>query len=564
MTEIVPPTIDLHAYPENLLVDAGGAFPTLDETSRNTLAKYGEERIVQRGEILFKPGDKHQNFFVVLDGEVTIYDGVSGVDKRIVTVHTPYRFIGDTTVLSHQAATVAAIVTEPGKLLQITLPRLRDVMSNEPALSELILRAFLLRHTLMASVGVGVRVIGSRYDSASRELLQFLSQNRVAVAWVDVESDEGAEQLLQHFGVDATEVPLIVTGGGLLRKPDLHEVAKALGIGDCNFNNPNEVCDLVVIGAGPAGLAASVYGASEGLTTVLVDGRSIGGQAGTSSRIENYLGFPAGLSGEELATRAALQAEKFEARIMVPRQAQALSHDGVSHVVELTDNTRLRANAVIIATGANYRKLDISRLEEFEGAGVYYAATPMEVSLCKDEPVAIVGGGNSAGQAAIYLAKRCRQVNLLIRRDSLDATMSRYLINQIQKERRIKVLPNTECVELLGDQTLKGVSVKNNKTQETDCIDVKGLFVFIGASPCTDWLDGQLASDKGFLLTGADIPSSELVAGHQPLPLETTRPGIFCVGDARAGSVKRVASAVGEGSMAVSLVHQRLAHPVQG
>jgi thioredoxin reductase (NADPH) len=465
-------------------------------------------------------------------------------------------------VLSHQAATLAAVVTQPGKLLQISVQRLGEVMSNEPALSELILRAFLLRHTLMASVGVGVRVIGSRYDAASRSLLQFLSQNRVAVAWVDVETDKDAESLLQRFDVNASDIPIVVSGRGLLMKPSLQDVAKALGIGECHFESLNEVCDLVVIGAGPAGLAASVYGASEGLTTVLVDGRSIGGQAGTSSRIENYLGFPAGLSGEELATRAALQAEKFEARIMVPREAKSLSNNGISHVVELTDGAKLHASAVIIATGANYRRLAIDGLDKFEGAGVYYAATPMEVNLCRDEPVAIVGGGNSAGQAAIYLAKRCRQVHLLIRRDSLDATMSRYLIDQIKRERRIKVLPNTEVTELLGDQALKGVSIKNNQTHETDCIDVKGLFVFIGAAPCTDWLDGQLASDKGFLLTGGDIPLEAMSVGYQPLPLETSRPGIFCVGDARAGSVKRVASAVGEGSMAVSLIHQRLAHPV--
>jgi thioredoxin reductase (NADPH) len=268
------------------------------------------------------------------------------------------------------------------------------------------------------------------------------------------------------------------------------------------------------------------------------------------------------LSGEELATRAALQAEKFEARIMVPRQATSLSHNGVSHVIELMDGAQLQANAVIIATGANYRRLDIPGLEKFEGAGVYYAATPMEMSLCKDEPVAIVGGGNSAGQAAIYLAKRCRRVNLLIRRDALDATMSRYLIDQISREPRITVLPSTEITELLGDRVLTGISVKNNQTSATDCIDIKGLFVFIGASPCTDWLDEQLASEKGFLLTGADIPLGDLNVGHRPLPLETSRPGVFCVGDARANSVKRVASAVGEGSMAVSLVHQRLANPI--
>lgn len=544
--------------------DTGGAFPTLDEAALRTLRSYGSERTVSRNEVLFAPGDKHQSFFVVLDGEVTIYDGSLDGDHRVVTVHTPGRFIGDTTVLMHQAATLTAMVTTAGRLLEVSIERLRDVMGSEPALSEVIMRAFLLRHTMMAQVGVGVRIIGSRYDAASRALLHFLSQNRVAVAWTDVETDESAESLLCRLNVAVDDIPIVVSGRGLLKRPSLDEVAKALGIGSCVIpSESDEICDLVVVGGGPAGLAAAVYGASEGLSTVVIDGTALGGQAGTSSRIENYLGFPAGLSGEELATRAALQAEKFEAKIIVPREVTALSHDGLAHVVALSDGSRLRSHAVIIATGANYRRLPVERLEEFEGAGVYYAATPMEVQLCENQPVAIVGGGNSAGQAAVYLASRCRRVSMLIRRDSLDTTMSRYLIDQIERESNINVVVNSEVMELLGDRALTGVRIRDKVTGATDCLDVSGLFTFIGADPCTAWLDGQLASEGGFLLTGADVPADHLELAGAALPLETSRPGVFCVGDARYGSVKRVASAVGEGSMAVRLVHERAAHPVQ-
>jgi thioredoxin reductase (NADPH) len=544
--------------------DTGGAFPILDAAALRTLGSYGDERPVQVGETLFAPGDKHQHFFVVLDGEVTIYDGVLDGEHRVVTVHTPGRFIGDTTVLSHQAATLTARVTKSGTVLQVSDRRLRDIMTNEPALSEVIMRAFLLRHTLMAQVGVGVRVIGSRYDASSRALLHFLSQNRVAVSWMDVETDADAEQLLQRLEVGVDDIPIVVTGRGLLRRPSLEDVAHALGIGSCVIpRDDDEICDLVVVGGGPAGLAAAVYGASEGLATVLVDGTALGGQAGTSSRIENYLGFPAGLSGEELATRAALQAEKFEARIMVPREATGLSHDGVAHVIDLNDGTQLRSHAVIVATGANYRRLSVPRLEDFEGAGVYYAATPMEVSLCADQPVAIVGGGNSAGQAAVYLSGKCRKVSIVIRRDSLQATMSRYLIDQIERDRNIQIIPNTEVTELIGDHALTGVRLRDNTSMDERLLDATGLFAFIGADPCTGWLDDQLASEGGFLYTGSDIPAECLETGGVPLPLETSRAGIFCVGDARFGSVKRVASAVGEGSMAVRMVHERAAHPIQ-
>jgi thioredoxin reductase (NADPH) len=558
------PVVDVRAPGAYADFDTNGAFPVLDEAALQVLRGYGEERTVQLHETLFAPGDKHANFFVVLDGEVTIFDGVLDGSKRVVTVHTPGRFIGDTTVLSHQAATVTAMVTQAGTVLQISETRLREIMGNEPSLSEVILRAFLLRHSMMAQAGVGVRVIGSRFDAASRALLHFLSQNRVAVAWMDVEADDQAESLLQRLDVGADDIPIVVSGRGVLRRPPLEAVAAALGIGSCVIPQPDdEICDLIVIGGGPAGLAASVYGASEGLTTVLLDSTALGGQAGTSSRIENYLGFPAGLSGEELATRAALQAEKFDARILVPRRATELTHDGVAHVVQLDDGSQLRAHAVIIATGANYRRLPLDRLEMFEGAGVYYAATPMEVSLCADQPVVIVGGGNSAGQAAVYLAGRCRTVHVVIRRDSLAATMSRYLIDQIERDPNIQVIHDTEVIELLGDHSLTGVRMRSRLTGETMCIDANGLFAFIGADPCTDWLDGQLASEDGFLFTGSDVPLEHIETGSVPLPLETSRPGVFCVGDARYGSIKRVASAVGEGSMAVRMVHERAAHPVR-
>jgi len=387
-----------------------------------------------------------------------------------------------------------------------------------------------------------------------------LARNRLPSRWLDLESSPEAEALLRDLNVPVVELPIvIVQGDTLLRNPSSHALLDAVGLTEPHEDDLTEVCDLLVIGGGPAGLAAAVYGASEGMATTLAEDTALGGQAGTSSRIENYLGFPAGLSGEELAARAVLQAHKFGARIKLASSAVALSLRGNVHEVRFADGETVRAQSVIIATGARYNRLPLDRLSEFEGVGVYYAATQMEAEACARGPVVIVGGGNSAGQAALFLARTCTAVRLVIRAESLESSMSRYLIDQIQRHSQIEVSPRTEVVALVGSHELEGVELRDSGSQAVSVLPICGLFVFIGAKPSTQWIDGQLAEDdRGFLLTGSDVPVASLEGTHPPLFLETSRPGIFCVGDVRSRSVKRVAAAIGEGSMAVRFVFERL------
>jgi thioredoxin reductase (NADPH) len=542
--------------------ERAGAYPVLDETQLEVLSRYGHEREVSAGQTLVSPGDTGYDFLVVLRGAIEVLHGAGTAAERLIVRFGPGGFVGSLNNLTGQTVQVTSRASGPGRVLALKTAELRRVISHEPALSELILRAFLLRRARLMRLGAGVKVIGSRYSPATRQLLDILMRNRVPMTWLDLETDRQAEQLLRAFSIAPQDTPVVVTGRSeLLRNPSLQQLRTALGLGARNSPGTYEpdTHDLVVVGAGPAGLAATVYGASEGLATVLVDSTAIGGQAGTSSRIENYLGFPAGVSGEELAARAALQAEKFAAQILVPHRAVRLGREDGMHVVELDDGTALRARTVVIATGARYRRLPLARLEEFEGAGVYYAATQAEAQLCFSHVVGVVGGGNSAGQAAIFLADRGSQVHLIIRRDSLVETMSRYLIDQIVSHPRIIVEPRCEVRELVGDGSLRAIILHGPAAPEGRQIDMDGLFVFIGADPCTEWLEGQLADDRGFILTAADIPVARRSEhGDTVLPLETSRPGVFCVGDARAGSVKRVAVAVGEGSMAVRLVHDRL------
>jgi len=361
--------------------------------------------------------------------------------------------------------------------------------------------------------------------------------------------------------VPVADLPIVVVPGGpLLRRPASRELLDALGLSGPASADPSEVCDLLVVGAGPGGLAAAVYGASEGMVTVLAEDTALGGQAGTSSRIENLLGFPAGVSGEELAARATLQAEKFGVRVKLGSRAVSLSSEDGMHLVRFDDGEVTTAKAVIIATGARYRRLPLDRLADFEGVGVYYAATQMEAQACRAGPVAIVGGGNSAGQAALFLSRSSAAVHVIIRGQSLDSSMSRYLIDQIERNPRITVTPRTQVTALLGEDQLEGVRVLDITAQQTSELPVRGLFVFIGAEPATEWLAGQLAEDShGFLITGSGVPADKLDdPGQMPLFLETSRPGIFAVGDVRSGSVKRAATAIGDGSMAVRLVYERL------
>src|ERR1700736_2280135 len=537
------------------LAEASAAEPELSAQQLDELRRVGGERTVAAGEVLIRPAPAY-DFLAVVEGHVAVIDDWGGGRERLVAEHGPGGFVGEIGLLARQPFPFTAVAREASRVIEVPADALRRIIDEEPALSDIILRAFLLRRAKLIGQGLGLKVVGSRYTTDARRLLEFLVRNGLPFGWLDVERDPAAEIVLRDFNVAADETPVVIAGTMVLRNPSNEELAKTLGF------VPNvqstDVFDLLVVGAGPAGLAASVYGASEGLTTLVIENVAVGGQAGTSSRIENYLGFPAGVSGRELAVRAQLQAEKFDARITVPCEALALEQvDGV-HRVRLSSGDDILARAVIIATGAQYARLSLERLSELEGVGgVYYAATVAEARMGAGESVAIVGGGNSAGQAAVFLARKCKRVYVCIRRPGLSETMSRYLIHQIECLDNIEVLPQTEVRKLLGEDGVRGVEVESGVDGSRRTLDVCALFIFIGAQPHTAWLSGQVSlDDHGFVLTGKDLPGGE--TGAARLPLETSRAGVFAAGDVRSGSVKRVASAVGEGSMAVRLVHDYL------
>jgi thioredoxin reductase (NADPH) len=532
----------------------------LDADELSKLRAYGTEERVAAGTVLFSAGDESYDFIVVLDGQAAIAE--RDQQRRTVGSFGPGEFLGELDLLTGKRAALGSTMETDGRILRVPVERVRVVMAQEPGLSEVILRTFLARRANLMALGAGLTLIGSRADAATRRLLETLSRNQLAASWLELDADPDAAAALQMLEIPEADLPvLLVPGSAILRNPTMVDLRDALGLADGADGDDRDRCDLLVVGGGPGGLAAAVYGASEGLSTILVEDTALGGQAGTSSRIENYLGFPAGLSGAELATRGVLQAEKFGARIRAGTQAVALAEEDGRHVVALDDGRRILARAVIVATGARYRRLAIEGMEQLEGVGVYYAATGMEARACAGGPVVVVGGGNSAGQAALYLARASTNVDIVIRRDELAETMSRYLIDAIEREPRIAVVGQTEVTRLVTDGGLAAVDLTDVATGAVRTTPVCGLFVFIGVAPNTRWLDGQLAQDEGgFILTGEDIPSSERhpqVAA--PLASETSRPGIFCVGDARSGSVKRVATAIGEGAAAVRLAFERFA-----
>ena len=543
--------------------DLQGAYPRLSHEQLQALSAHGERRATRPGQALYREGDEDYDFFVVLAGTVAVLEKQGGGADRVIAVHGPGRFLGELSLLTDQAALLTAVVQGAGEVLAVPVERLRELVSQDPALGDLVLRAYLIRRSILIELGVGLRIIGSRFSPDTRRLLQFVARNLLPHRWIDLERDQEAEELLNQLGVRPEDTPVVIwRGEQVLRNPSNSELARSIGLLDPSTDPIS--CDLVVVGAGPAGLAAAVYGASEGLTTVVLDAVATGGQAGTSSRIENYLGFPSGISGSELAGRAVIQAEKFGARINVPAEATALERRDGHHVVKLEDGNSVAARSVVIATGARYRRLDVPRLERFEETSVYYAATQIEARVCLNDPVAVVGGGNSAGQATVFLALHAARVRLVVREDALSRNMSRYLVDRIERLGNVDVLLDTEVRELLGDDTLEALVVEDNRTGERRTIDARAMFVFIGVQPHAQWLAGQLAlDDNGFILTGADAagPNGAGQPGQvdrRPLPLETSRPGVFAAGDVRSGSVKRVASAVGEGAMAVRLVHDHL------
>ncbi|MEZ0357328.1 FAD-dependent oxidoreductase [Mycobacterium sp. SA01] len=540
--------------------DIHGAYPRLSDDQIATLESGGARRTVGAGEMLVREGERADYFFVILSGKVAVSNADDAGDQRVTRVHGPRRFLGELGDLEGQAAFYSAEVVEPGEVLVVPTERVRALVVHDPALSDLILRAYLWRRCLLIQEGSGFRIIGSCFSPDTVRLREFAARNRLPHRWFELERDPHAERLLQRFGVTAQDTPVVIWGGAVLRNPTNTELARRVGLPVAD-SAPDE-CDVIVVGAGPAGLGAAVYAASDGLTTAAMERIATGGQAGTSSRIENYLGFPGGISGGDLAERAALQAAKFGARILVSAEITRLESGHGQHRLTLADGGTMVARAVVLATGARYRKLAVPGLESFEGNGVYYAATVQEALLCGTGPVVIVGGGNSAGQAAVFLAGQASRVYVVIRGEDLSKTMSRYLIDQIDRHPRVTIRSCTEIREVHGDDKLSEVVTEDKRTGERHSIQTRALFVFIGADPHTSWLVGAIQlDDHGFVPTGPAALYSD-TDGHQgqmqrrPMPLETSQPGVFAVGDVRSGSVKRVASAVGEGSMAIRQIHE--------
>jgi thioredoxin reductase (NADPH) len=539
------------------------AFPTLSRRDLNDLRPRGTVRHVPAGTMLWSEGDRDPCFFVILSGRIEILDQRDGVEHQIA-VHEPGAFTGDVDMLTGRRALVSARVLEDAELLALAPAELRRVLTELPEVGETVLKAFLTRRTLLLDGGFeGIKIIGSRFSPPTHALRQFMGRNAIPFTFLDLESDAEAEELMRAVGLTPSDIPVVIFRDGTsASNPTIAEVAHAVGLGVDVTGD--EVYDLIVVGAGPAGLAASVYAASEGLRTLTLDSIATGGQAGTSSRIENYLGFPTGITGNELALRATVQAEKFGVAFSVPTTVVSLRLQGGDRIVHLEDGSEVRARAVLIASGIEYRRLDVPRLEALEGAGVYYAATEMEARLCGGDEVVVVGGGNSAGQAVVLLARTARRVHLVIRGDDLGKSMSRYLVDRIEGMPNVSVHAHTVVAALDGEEALTGVHLRTGDGT-TERIDARALFIFIGATPHTRWLEDCVELDaKGFVITGTDLTPAMLaspawrIANRRPLYLETSLPGVFAAGDARAGSVKRVASAVGEGAMAISFVHSHI------
>lgn len=539
------------------------AFPTLDESQTRQLVRCtdAEPKLFRDGQTLFAVGDQNINFFIVKSGEVEIVD-YSGDEPETVTIHRQGEFTGDISHLTGLPAIVSGVARGDCEVYEVTGDALRNALNQCPAISDIILQAFIARRQLLRESPnfTGLRVIGSRYSPDTFRVRDFLSKNRILFTWVDVETEPDVDRLLKRFGVTESDTPVVACGAMLLlRNPSNRQLADAIGI-----RRPLEdlVYDLVVVGAGPAGLAAAVYAASEGLRTVVLETSAPGGQAGSSMRIENYLGFPTGVMGSELAGRAILQANKFGARLSVPTPVNQLAFESAYTIVHLDEDETVTAKCLLIATGADYRRLGVEGSGRFEGTGVYYAATLAEARLCGGQQVVIVGGGNSAGQAAVFLAGHVRHVLLLLRGDDLYKNMSSYLARRIEQTANIELVCNTTIRRMNGDTHLGSVEIVNSKTGEERTVETPGVFSFIGAEPRTSWLPPEIERDaKGFVRTGANLERSRYwTSGRQPFLLETSRPCVFAAGDVRSGSVKRVASAVGEGAMAVQFVHECLRH----
>ncbi len=536
-------------------------FPTLTDTQLARVAVNGSKRFVQRGEVLAEAGEQITKLFIVLEGKVEIVRP-KGTGEELVAVFEPGQFTGEVNLLSGRRGFSQIRVAESGQVIEVDRERLLALVQTDSELSDIFMRAFILRRVELIAHGFGdVVLIGSNYCGSTIRIKDFLTRNGHPYSFIDLDHDDSVQELLDRFHVNMSEVPVLICRGEfVLRNPTNGQIADCLGLNETI--DQTRIRDLVIVGAGPSGLAAAVYGASEGLDVLVLESNSPGGQAGASSKIENYLGFPTGISGQELAARAYTQAQKFGAQVMIAKGANKLACERKPFAIEVEDEFRVPGRAVIIATGAAYRKLAVDNITQFEGTGVYYGATPVESQLCREENVIVVGGGNSAGQAAVFLAQTSKRVYLLVRSNGLAESMSRYLIRRIESTPNIDLRTQTEIIALEGNGHLENVQWREKGTIESHRI--RHIFVMTGAIPNTEWLQGCVALDeKGFIKTGPDLGREDLVTARWPLArspylLETSLPGVFAVGDVRKGNLKRVASAVGEGSIAVSMVHQVL------
>jgi thioredoxin reductase (NADPH) len=537
-------------------------FPKLTPAQLRRIAARGRAREIQLGEVLYEQGDSAVPFFVVVSGELEVVRP-SGVVETLVTVYESGQFTGEVGTLSGRRSLFRVRSTKPGEVIELDRQHMLVLVQTDTEIGEILMRAFILRRVELVAAGMGdVVLIGSMHSPGTLRIKEFLMRNGHPYSYIDLERDADVQNLLDSFHVGASEIPVVICRGQVvLRNPSNQQIADCLGFNDAI--DQTHVRDLVIIGAGPSGLAAAVYGASEGLDVLVLETSSPGGQAGSSSRIENYLGFPNGISGQELAARAYHQAQKFGVEMLIAKGTRLLC-GRKPYLVEVENGARIPARTVVIATGAEYRRPPCKDLLRFEGAGVYYGATFVEAQLCRGEEVIVVGGGNSAGQAAAFLAETTKSVHMLVRSAGLAESMSRYLIRRIEQTHTIVLWPFTEIVALEGGDHLESVRWQNNQTGQTEDRNINHVFVMTGAAPNTPWLDGCVALDaKGFIKVGSDLLPENLSAARWPLArppylLETSLPGVFAVGDVRGGSIKRVASAVGEGSIAISFVHQVL------
>jgi thioredoxin reductase (NADPH) len=537
-------------------------FPTLTSAQIERVFIHGRRRAVRRGEVLVEQGDRAIPFFVVISGELEAVRPTCATET-LITIVSAGQFTGEINTLSGRRALARIRVRQDGEVIQLARESVLALVQTDAELSEILMRAFILRRVELLTQGIGdATLVGSSHSADTLRIKEFLTRNGHPYTYIDLERDADVESLLNHFHISVADTPVVICRGEtVLRNPTNGEIANCLGFNEAV--DEAQVRDLVIVGAGPAGLASAVYGASEGLDVLLLETYSPGGQAGSSSRIENYLGFPTGISGNELAGRAYTQAQKFGAQMLLTTGTR-LTCDRKPYQIELDDGTKIPARAIVIATGAKYRKLPIENLSRFEGVGIYYGATFVEAQVCNGEDVIVVGGGNSAGQAAVFLAESTKHVHIVVRGSGLIDTMSKYLIRRIEQTPNITVLAHTELVGLEGVDHLERVTVRNSQTGKTEEKNVAHVFVMTGANPNTAWLNGCVVLDnKGFIKTGPDLSSEELSGAHWPLSrrpylLETSLPGILAAGDVRAGNVKRVASSVGEGSIAISFVHQLL------